>query len=175
MRQYHLTIASKTKKTLDDFLKFLNNPRVNFFIIKKNFKNKKTKKVFTILKSPHVYKTAQEQFQSNFFSKKITIHSNLTLFLIFIKKIKNDLFPDLKTKIKFSVNENLSSKTRTLILNPSNFKSNILNKTLNQKYRTKTTNKKNYKQTEHLLKIFDSYSELLEKIVWVAQLVRAKD
>jgi len=164
MKQYHLTVTAKTKKSLYDFLSFLNNTDIDFNIIKKDFKNKKRKTKFTILKSPHIYKTAQEQFQSTFFSNKIAIYSNSNFqFLIFLKKIKNNIFPDLKIKIKFPINKNLSNKTQTLILNPNNFKLNILNKLLHQKKKIKKHRKRNYKEIEHLLKIFDLYSEFTQK------------
>ena len=164
MKQYHLTVTSKTKKSLYDFLSFLNSTSIDFNTIKKNFKNKKRKTKFTILKSPHIYKTAQEQFQSSFFSNKIAIYSNSNFqFLIFLKKIKNNLFPDLKIKIKFPINKNVANKTQTLILNPNNFKLNILNKLLHQKNKIKKHKKKNYKEIEHLIKIFDLHGEFTPK------------
>jgi len=166
MKQYHLTIISKTKLQLDNFLNFLGNPKVNSYIIKKKFKNKKTKKKFTVLKSPHVYKTAQEQFQSSFFSQKITLYSNDNFpFSIFLKRIKNNLFSDLKFKIEFQINKNLFNKTEKLILNPNNFRLNMFNKLLNQHYRSEIeiSDKQNYEQMANLLKIFDFYSELLQK------------
>jgi len=164
MKHYHLTITSKTKKSLSDFINFLNHIPINSHIIKKYFTNKKRKKILTILKSPHVNKTAQEQFQLNFFSNQITIYSsNIFQSLILLKKIKNNLFSDLKIKIRFPIYKKLSNKSQTNALNPTNFKLNSINKCLNQKNKIKKSKKKNYKQIEHILKIFDIYGELIQK------------
>lgn len=164
MKHYHLILVSKTKESLNDFFGFLNNTFLNSSTIKKYFKNKKRRKILTILKSPHVYKTAQEQFQSIFFLSQVTIYSNKSYqFLVFLKKIKNSLFPDIKIKVVFPVNENLLNKTQTNIINPTNFKLNILQKYLNQKIKVKKYQKKNYKQIENLLKVYDLYGELVKK------------
>jgi len=165
MKHYHLTIISKTKESINDFLIFLYNTSTKFNTIKKYFKNKKRKKVLTLLKSPHIYKTAQEQFELNFFFNQTNIYSNDNFrSLIFLKKIKNNLFPSIKIKIQIPINRNLLNKTRIQILNPSNFKLGILQKYLNQKNRNKRDQKKNYQQVQNLLKIFDLYGELIQKI-----------
>jgi ribosomal protein S10 len=164
MKHYHLIITSKTKKSIQDFLTLLNDNSINSTVIKKHFTYKKKKKILTILKSPHVNKTAQEQFQLSFFYNQVTVYSNnIFQSLIFLKKIKNNLFSDLKIKIKFFISKSLFNKTQTKILTPNNFKLNTLNKFLIQKNRTKKLEKKNYKQVIHLLKIFDLYGELVQK------------
>ena len=159
MKHYHLILTSKTEKSLYNLLHFLKNRYLNLNIIKKDFKRKKRKKILTILESPHVYKTAQEQFQYNFFSAQITIYSNNSFqSLIFLKKIKNNLFPDVNIQSKFSIKKNLSNKTQIQMLNPNNFK---LNNILNQKYKVVDRQKKNnYKQIENIIKIFDIYGEI---------------
>ena len=179
MKHYQLTIISKNKKSAENcFLFFLNNTsELNLNIIKKYFKKKKTKNILTILKSPHVNKTAQEQFESRFFSKQLSIYSPKNFqFLLLLKKIKTHLFPDVKIKIKFILNKNLEAKTKINILNPSNFKLNILKKMTFQKYvlndkkeiknkRYNLKKKSNLKNIQHLLKIFDMYSEIQEKLI----------
>lgn len=162
MKHYHITVTSKTKKSLKDFFVFLSNTFINFNIIVKYFKHKKTRKFFSILKSPHIYKTAQEQFESNFFSSQITIYENSKFqSLILLKKIKNNLFPSLKIKLHFSINNKVLKKKQQQILNPNNYKLHFVQKTLNQKKQLRKQTKNNYQQIKHLLKIFDVYGELV--------------
>jgi ribosomal protein S10 len=174
MKHYQLTIVSKNKKSVENcFLFFLNNTsELNLTIIKKYFKKKKGRNILTILKSPHVNKSAQEQFESNFFSKQLSIYSQKNFqVLLFLKKIKTYLFPDVKMKIKFILNKNLSEKIKVNILSPANFKLNVLeeikvkeyisyNKKEIKKKQLSLNKNSNLKNIQHLLKIFDMYSEL---------------
>src|SRR6476660_9100922 len=122
MKHYQLTITSKNKKSIENcFLFFFNNAN------KKNLKKKKKKTILTILKSPHVNKSAQEQFEFKLFSKQLSLYSQKNFqILFFLKKIKIYLFPDVKMKIKFILNKNLSEKIKVHIFNPTNFKLNVL-------------------------------------------------
>lgn len=170
MKHYQLTITSNNKKSAENcFLFFLNNTsELNLNLLKKAIKKKKRKKVLTILKSPHVNKTAQEQFESRFFSKQINLYTSKNRqFLLLLKKIKIYLFPDVKIKTKFILNKNLVKKTQTNLLNPSNFKLNILKQIkstnkINPKIKTyyKLHKITNLKHIKHFLKIFDMFSEL---------------
>lgn len=174
MKHYQLTIISKNKKSAENcFLFFQNNTsELNLNIIQKYFQKKRKKNILTILKSPHVNKSAQEQFESKLFSKQLSIYSPKNFqFLLFLKKIKTYLFPDVKIKIKFVLNKNLSEKKEINILNPSNFRLNVLKNVKFKKYiqnNGKESKKKQYnvnkkfnlKNMQHLLKIFDMYSEL---------------
>src|SRR6476661_6294720 len=174
MKHYQLTITSKNKKSIENcFLFFFNNAnKLNLNIIKKNFKKKKKKTILTILKSPHVNKSAQEQFEFKLFSKQLSLYSQKNFqILFFLKKIKIYLFPDVKMKIKFILNKNLSEKIKVHIFNPTNFKLNVLKEIKLKKYtlygKKKTKNrpynldkKFNLEKTQHLLKTFDIYSEL---------------
>jgi ribosomal protein S10 len=189
MKHYQLTIISKNKKSAENcFLFFLNNTsELNLNIIKKYFQKKRKKNVLTILKSPHVNKAAQEQFESKLFSKQLSIYSSKNFqFLLFLKKIKTRLFPDVKIKIKFILNKNLSEKTKINILNPSNFKLNVLKNIKLEKYvqsnkkRTKNKHyelnkKSNLENIQNLLKIFDMYSELQKINSLDSSVGRAKD
>lgn len=174
MKHYQLTITSKNKKSVENcFLFFLNNANeLNLNIIKKDFKKEKKKNILTILKSPHVNKSAQEQFEFKLFSKQLSVYSQKNFqILFFLKKIKIYLFPDVKIKIKFILNKNLSEKIKVHIFNPTNFKLNVLEEMGLKKYmlcakketknRQYNLNKKfNLENTQHLLKTFDIYSEL---------------
>lgn len=173
MIQYHITIISKNKNSMKDFFIFLNKIFKNFNIITKYLKKKKNKKILTILKSPHVNKTAQEQFETRLFTNQITVYysqKNL-LFLIFLKKIKTYLFPDIKIKIKFTINKLLLEQTKLKAISPDNFKLNFFHQQLKNKklksiknYNNKLYSEKkiNLKQTQYLLQILDTYGSLIK-------------
>lgn len=190
MKHYKLTIISKNKKSAENcFLFFSNNMNeLNVNIVKKYLKKKKKKNLLTILKSPHVNKTAQEQFESKLFSKQLSIYSSRNFkFLLVLKKIKTYLFPDVKLKVKFILNKNLSEKIKANIFNPSNFKLNVFEKIdcrehlrANKKEIQKNlyhSNKKNFLiNINYLLKTFDIYSEVQKKFDSLDSSVgRAKD
>lgn len=175
MIQYHITITSKNKSSIKDFFIFTSKIFKNFNIITKYLKKKRSKKFLTILKSPHVNKTAQEQFETRLFTSQITVYysrKNL-LFLIFLKKIKTYLFPDIKIKIKFSISKLLLEQTKFKIINPDNFKLNFCYQQLKNKklksiknYNSKFYNEKqtNLKQTQYLLQILDTYGSLVNYV-----------
>lgn len=163
MKQYHLTITSKTKESLKNFIFCFKNPNINYNVISRQFKKRTKKQKFSILKSPHVYKTAQEQFESRFFTTQIHFYSNDNFkSLIFLKKIKTNLFPDIKLRIKISTNKTLARKIDQKLFNPENFKLNILKKSGITKYK-----KTNYKKVEFLFKLFDTYGELTPNITFI--------
>lgn len=99
-----LFIKTKNKKSLKKFLYFFKkNVNKNFNTVNLYFPKKKNKKVITLLKSPHVNKTAQEQFEIRFFTIQLKIVTTQVFkFLIFFKKIKNFTFADIQLKTKFS-------------------------------------------------------------------------
>lgn len=95
-----IKISSKDKKNLDLYLKFFfkfENKDLNV----KNIANKKCKKFLSILKSPHINKSAQEQFEFKFYNKTLFIQSLYYYELLyFFKKMKSALFPFIKIQIK---------------------------------------------------------------------------
>jgi ribosomal protein S10 len=121
----NLKISSKNKDVLILFLKIFNKicykKNLNFSI--KNFQSIKIKKIFTILKSPHVNKTAQDQFQYYVFSKKMKLYTFQSLKLIIIfRKLQFELFPDLKLKTNFLVKTYYLKKFNREIWNPKLYK-----------------------------------------------------
>jgi hypothetical protein len=156
---------------------FLKVTNVNFNIIKKYFKKKKESKILTILKSPHVNKKAQDQFEIKYFKKQLTIHSFHNIkFLYFFKNIKNNLFFNIKTKLKFNIAKNKTKKLKIQIINPINFKIKTYKnlkrpkyingkfKTSSESYLNKIQHITDQKKINNLLKIFDSYGEILKHI-----------
>lgn len=104
----NITISSKNNNSLKSFLKvFKTLGQGDGLKLNKTltvFQKKRFKKVFTILKSPHIYKTAQEQFESILFAKTFKVHSFQVLkTLVLLKKIQIISFADIKIKIKFSI------------------------------------------------------------------------
>ena len=102
----NIYISSKNFSSIKNFINFLNvlslsKPLKNKLFLK-YLKIPSSKKVFTLLKSPHVNKTAQDQFEFIIFSNKISLYSFKTSkFLYLLKKINLTLFPDVKIKISF--------------------------------------------------------------------------
>ena len=76
MSKYTLTISSKNKDSINQILKFFNNnKKQNSQIYTKLFRQKKVKEKISVLKSPHVNKTAQEQFKYIHYYITITFKS----------------------------------------------------------------------------------------------------
>ena len=175
MKSYHLIVQSRNQKSIRTFLSFFFNSikNLNFDVIKKYFEKKRKKKILTILKSPHVNKKAQEQFEFRYYSKQITLYSTQNFkHLIFIKKIKDNLFSDVRIKTKFSINKKNENKLREVIFNPDNFQIKILgnkntrnlkqNKKLKIENYYNTQNKLN-RATSKFIKILDTYGEVINK------------
>ncbi len=155
MKFYHLTLLSKNKNSLGNSFLFLNKSIFSFIIVKKYFNKQRKCKKLTILKSPHVNKTAQEQFEIRFFSRQFNICLIRSLkYLIIYKRIKNILFPDIFIKTQFSFNKRIENRLKFKIFNPNNFKITKI------PYRNRSIRSKNLKKIKHFIKIFDIYGEL---------------
>ena len=106
MTKYRIKMYAKNKKTISNFLKFFKQSqnKIKNFPITLNFKRrKKRKNIITILKSPHVNKKAQTQFQQTTYATRGKYFSwEKKKSAICLKKLKNNLFPDLKIKIEKS-------------------------------------------------------------------------
>lgn len=118
---FQLQVLAKDKKVLELFVKFFLTLQKASSTWKVVFNSKK-RDVITVLKSPHVNKTAQEQFEYRVYSKKIIINSfKPSIFLLVLKKIKSFSFPGISLKvIGVSNKSNKMSKTLELF-NPKNF------------------------------------------------------
>jgi ribosomal protein S10 len=127
----HLKISSKNKNSQALFLKTIakiwhkNNLNLNYFV--KNSQQIKIKYVFTILKSPHVNKTAQEQFEYNLSSKKLKFYTfRLLKLIIMLRKLRSELFPDVETKVYIVLNIKGSTKFKNYRLNPNAYKLKVV-------------------------------------------------
>jgi ribosomal protein S10 len=98
------TVESKNKKSIFNFLNFFKSvtkKKIKSRIQKKRFQKQKYKKI-TLLKSPHVHKSAQTQFECRIYKKQMLIVLFCALdFLVLTKKLLNYSFYDIKITINF--------------------------------------------------------------------------
>ena len=165
MKIYKIIFLSKNKKSLENVFQFFSKYlSLNSNVIK-NYSQKKIKrKVLTILKSPHVNKTAQEQFENFIFSKYIVFYSPKEFkYLFFLKKIQESLFSDVKLKIKIFILKNSNSKY--INFNQYNINNNDYISQLNNKKKKIKTLKyffiKKNKKIKYFLQILDTYGEFV--------------
>jgi len=144
----YLYISSKSLKPLNRFVSIITSINTTSELKIKVFgvtKKAKRKKVTSVLKSPHVNKTAQEQFESITYSRRLLVSSyNYLLLLLLVKQISNKVLPELNVKIKLKVQNNFLMKISKTSVNP-----------INQKLSN------NVDSIESYLKVFDIYGELL--------------
>lgn len=73
----------------------------NVATINKSFYIKTFSFLYTILKSPHVNKTAQERFEQKVYNRQFKIYSSQNFIVLSILKfIKSYIFPDINFKIE---------------------------------------------------------------------------
>lgn len=142
MTIFNVTIWSKNKISMSHFFLFFKKYLIfNFNVISKYQQKKTNVKIITLLKSPHVNKKSQEQFETRVFKKhfKILIKNNLKLFF-FLKKISYNIYSDINIKIKELINNNkYFVKKKFKVINLNNFKvktySHIIIKAKNLKFK----------------------------------------
>jgi ribosomal protein S10 len=103
-----LDLKSKNLKSLKRFLIIFNK----FCVIydsesMKLTSNKKIKKVlFSVLKSPHVNKSAQEQFEFKLYNTRLIIYSKSFLkILLCLKFLSKKFFSDIQLKVSVTVKQ----------------------------------------------------------------------
>lgn len=108
------------KTFLNFFFKVCSNKRMKtYFVLTQHSKPKVIQK-FTVLKSPHVNKKAQEQFEFCLYKNQLSIYSYQTLKLLTIlKKIQAKLFADVKVKVQFVFNHKKFEKEKKEKFNPN--------------------------------------------------------
>lgn len=152
----NIYVYSKNYNLIRRFLIFvarylLFNKKLKIKIRASAFPRRIKKKKFTILKSPHVNKIAQEQFEYYFCKKQVVLNSYQSLvLLIILKKIRTQLFPDLNIKIKLSNDNFLLNSKIVNNLNPNN-------------YQVSKVEKKGLFHVKNYLMLFDHFGEVLLK------------
>ncbi len=160
MTKYQIKLYSKERKFINNFLKIIKKNLIFF-----NIHNKKTKKKkITVLKSPHVNKKAQEQFESRIYSIKLNfMFSESKKYIILLKKIKNFLLPGITIKVVKKIKEN-QNYFKTNIVSPIKIKYNSNTKKIPcipQKKLVKTNSSFNIiKKTFVQLKILNYFGKL---------------
>lgn len=160
MSNYNLKFLSKNKTfSQNSFIFFKNLFKI---FLTSYYQKQKQKQKFTLLKSPHVNKTAQEQFEYRLFYKDLKLQflnkKKNKLFLILFKKFKNNLFSHSKLNLKLFINKQNFKKQITI----TKFKLLNINKTL-KKQQLKLENKTKYKKLKKYLKFLDLYGEIMLK------------
>lgn len=164
----NITIKSKNKKLLIFFLLFLKENETEN--IKKQFKKRIKKQKLSILKSPHVNKKAQEQFEYCVFRKQFTI-KNVAKFkyLIWLKKLSVKTFPNLSIKLKVKISNKNIKNVGLQVFNLKNFKLKkhynfkIYNLKLRKLKEKNNINKQlKTKQINLLFKMFEMYGEFVK-------------
>ena len=150
---FYIKVFSKDNLVLKKFFQLLQRLNISLIVLK-SFSKKKKRKFVSILKSPHVNKIAQEQFEFRYYNKEflIDLFKPLTFFL-FVKKIKNLSFSNLKLEIIgfFRNHKNFSLK----LINPDN----IILKPIDLKAFKSRFFQKKY------IQLFDCYGEFqLQKV-----------
>ena len=142
----YLKLLSKDKQTLKKFTDFLIKLEILILNLK-CFSKQKKRKFITVLKSPHVNKTAQEQYEFRFYSKEFVINSfNPLIILYFLKKIKTISFTGIRLEIK-------------ILFLPRNKIKSFLKSTNPDHVTINTVKKKSLKY----IKLFDCYGEIFLK------------
>lgn len=127
-----IQIKSKNKNSLKHYLKLL----VKLFSIKKLklqsilrcFNQKSQRQIFTVLKSPHVNKTSQEQLEYNLKSKQLDLDSlQVFKFLTVLKKIEKVNGFDVSVVIKFMIQDQSSKFFFLQRVIPENYKLKFYN------------------------------------------------
>jgi ribosomal protein S10 len=130
------TIESKNKKSIFNFLSFfkrLTEKKTKSRIKKKRLQKKRYTKI-TLLKSPHVHKSAQTQFEFRIYKTQVSIILLTAFdFLLAIKKLLGFSFYDLKITINFFFKERKQrpgflSLTDFHINNSKSYSNNFRNK-----------------------------------------------
>ncbi len=157
MSNFTILLYSKNKKTLNHFLNFFkNSEKQNFRITEKLLKKKKKKKKISILKSPHVNKTAQKHFQYVYFCMSLSFKTHeLQKNISFLKKIKNQLFPDLKIVLKGT-----HKKREPISLKKITFSCRKLKKKNQKKFETVLKHENLFTKTIGYMKILDYYGKI---------------
>ena len=152
---FHLKTSTKSKKVVDNFVKFLSKIE-ELPITIKHFQKKNKKSVVTVLNSPHVNKTAQEQFEFRIFKRQFLVSSSKPhLFLSLLKKIVSQSFAGMKLELKGLHNKRYyDSKATRSKIDPDNIVLNIEKKTIQAEKAFNNT-------TKLYVQSFDSYGEIL--------------
>jgi hypothetical protein len=103
----NIRIFSKNLNSIKVLSKLFSNKTFaeafNVATVNKSFYIKTFSFLYTILKSPHVNKTAQEHFEQKIYNRQFKIYSSQNFIVLSILKfIKSYIFPDISFKIEIT-------------------------------------------------------------------------
>jgi len=156
----HIKITAKDRKVLKDFGQFISKLQLTSNSLR-SLSKRNLRKFITVLKSPHVNKTAQEQFEFRIYTTEFVISSfkPMTLLLI-LKKINNLSFSGLNLKIKGLFKENTRKKLTAL--NPDRVHLNTTEK-FNPLSHVNSSSIQNSLPLKRYIQLFDCYGEIALK------------
>ena len=167
---FYFKVSCKDKRILEKFTKVLMEIK-SLPIFIKPFPKHKKRKFITILKSPHVNKTAQEQFEYRFFSKNFLIFSlKPQIFFLLLKRLKNLSFLGIKLEVKGIFEKNITDKYVLKFINPDNIalrKMYLAKKNKKNHEVSKLTSSELYLSKKYI-QLFDSYGEIYLKNTFYA-------
>ena len=153
---FYLKASSKDKEVLANFNNVLSRIKITSITVK-YFPKQKNRKIITILNSPHVNKTAQEQFEFRNFNKLFLVHSYKPfLFIMILKNMIHAHFSGLNLVVESFIDSDKNKQQLLKTLNPDNIIHKISLAT--HKYRSKKKCMQNYQQ--RYIQLFDSYGEI---------------
>ena len=116
---FYLKISTKELAILKLFLRTLAKFSNHTFLIKQLSHINKVKRV-TVLKSPHVNKLAQEQFEYRMYESNLKISSfHILSDIIKLKQLKEETFAGVKLEIKFFCDRKVTIASNIKNLNPN--------------------------------------------------------
>jgi ribosomal protein S10 len=152
---FYIRISSKDKESLKRFLEFISGLKSLNLLIS-HFPKHQIKKFITVLKSPHVNKSAQEQFEYRIFTKKLLVNSPQALkFFSIIKKVKNVSFPGIDLKIEGVFEKKKEFKNLLHCMNPDNLDIDFF----------QTASQRSHPKITKYVQVLDSYGEYSVKIL----------
>ena len=127
MKTFNVTITSRNKNSIYNFFLFFNKTTLcNLSAKIKYFQKNLKKKRLTVLKSPHVNKKAQEQFEYRLFKKQFAIEVTKNFkYLVFLKKLNYNLFSDIHLRLKHAIINKSITKSGLKIFDPNYCKLDI--------------------------------------------------
>lgn len=157
-----LSISSKNQNSLTSFLKLFYRLEVNKLLNSQSFiiqsQKKKKRFFFSVLKSPHVNKKSQDQFEWLIYKKNLKIKIlRLAQFLTICKQINTQIFHDIDFKIKFLA---VNSPYKHFVMSKINFDLFLLKSNKKKKFLSSIN------INQRSLKILDFQGEMLLKKIY---------
>jgi hypothetical protein len=170
MGYFKIKANSKSRESIKKiFVTLFDKYRTNrnFDLTIKNHTCRIKKKRFSMLKSPHVNKIAQEQFEyRNYTFQYVSQVTDSIKFLRLIKLLKTVKLSDTNVLITSIFKQNSYNKIVRLV-NPNYYKINLFIKNFlklnKRRFLKKIYSKFKYQKMAHYLNCFDIYGELVIK------------